>query len=305
MNVLEFDVRAYLDELGVPFWEEGKNVASGWIGVQCLYCNDHHNHLGISLAYKNFSCWLCNEKGSITQFICDLENVPYRSALNRIDEFQGFDLYGQFFPEEKKRLEEGSKVLPFGCGPLNATHKRYLSGRRFSPEWLVEVWGIQSAPVFGEWKHRIIIPVVVGGQVQTFVGLDHSGKQEVKYKAAPVEKSLAPTSELVYGGDFVRGTVIVVEGIADVWRMGKGAVATFGMTPGPARVAHLIGLRATHYYVMFDGEPRATANAHELSQKLKEAGGNVNAMVVELPYGDPDDATEDEVASIRYQFGME
>lgn len=303
MNVQGFDLRAYLNATNTPFWEAGKNVSRGWLGMQCLYCNDHHNHMGVHLVRKNISCWLCGAKGSLTDLITDLENISYRAAVDRIEEYQGF---AHLEPEERERLEDiGQSVLPDDCRPLTSTHREYLEDvRGFDADRLVRDWGLCSGPVVGAWKHRIIIPVVVEGRTMTFVGMDHTGKRDAKYLAAPVEESFIPTSELVYGADYAGRNAVVVEGTTDAWRIGRGALATFGMTPGNRRIVHLLSLRVEHFYVLYDGEMEADKHARNLVAVLRK--GNKKADALELSRGDdPDMFTAQEVADLRYDLKLD
>lgn len=64
---------------------------------------------------------------------------------------------------------------------------------------------------------------------------------------------------------------IVVEGVTDVWRLGPGAVATFGIKFRPAQVAML----ARHFktiHVLFDPEPAAQAQARKLATDISRLG---------------------------------
>ncbi len=301
MNIHDFDIRSYLDALRIPYWEAGVNVGRGWLGIQCIYCQDHHNHLGISLFHKNASCWLCHTTASITDLICDLENTNYRAALDRIDEFQSFK---HLEIEVRDRLaNDGKSVLPEGCVPLRESHRVYLEGRGFDPDQLVQDWGLVSAPVVGKWKHRIIIPVIIEGRVLTFVGLDHTGANPTKYKAAAVEESFAPTSELVYGANHAGGNVVLVEGTTDAWRIGKGAVATFGMNPGNRRILHLSRMKVDRFFVMYDGEKDAIKNAYVVASMLLEFSNNVEVLEMEMGF-DPDDMSAQEVEKLRHNLEL-
>ena len=62
MSFEAFDIVAYLDEKGIEYVTEGKNVSAGWIGLQCPYCSDQSNHLGVCLDGKGFSCFRCGER---------------------------------------------------------------------------------------------------------------------------------------------------------------------------------------------------------------------------------------------------
>ena len=302
MSFAEFDVRAYLQFLNVQFWESGNpNVGHGWIGTRCLYCHDDHNHLGINLTYKNFSCWKCGVTGSLLTLMQDLENVGYGSALSRIDEFQSLV---PIEPEARTRkTSPGEDLLPPDCvGKLTGNQNAYLTGRRFDPDALVATWGLLGGPITGPWRYRIIIPVHLRGQVVTWIGLDTSGTQKAKYKAAPVELSYVPVGELVYGSDHVTDVAVVVEGPADVWRMGPGTVAMLGMGVTINKLNPLLFLKAEHYYIMFDAEPLAQQRAKLLAANLALLGHD--AEILELESGDPADLSNQEVISLRHELGL-
>ena len=162
-----------------------------------------------------------------------------------------------------------------------------------------------GGPLSGPWRYRIIIPVYLWGQVVTFIGLDTSGMQKAKYKAAPVEESYVPVGELVYGAkerNYAGGGVVVVEGPADVWRMGPGTVAMLGMGVTVNKLAPLLHLNAEHYFIMFDAEPLAQQRAKLLADNLVLRGHS--AEVVELDYGDPGDLSNQDVVNIRHELGL-
>ncbi len=304
MNFLDFDLREYLQSVGVDYWEAGSpNISRGWVGIECVYCDDTHNHLGIRLDYKNFTCWLCKAGGSLLTLIQDLENVTYRVAKRRVDEYQSATPMEADVPERLQNV--GQSILPFGCGNLYKAHRVYLRKRRFDPERLEAEWGVRSArPIAGkEWAYRIIIPVQLEGRTMTWVGLDHTGSKQTKYKAASLAESFMPTGELVYGADKAGKRVVVVEGIADVWRVGPGAVATFGMGITTARMQLLRNLEAEQYFVMYDAEARAQENAQALAFALGIGGRKVE--VIKLAMGDPDDLSDGAVDLLRMDLGLD
>lgn len=304
MKIETFDLLGYLDFLGIPYWEAGaKNVAQGWVGIQCIYCDDNHNHLGVNLYHKAFHCWKCDSTGSILRLIQDLENVAYRVARDRIDEYQT-----PFAPEpqEKQRLaDKGQDILPTGCGPhFSRAQRLYLRRRRFNPDDLRYVWGVQAGPFAGDWKYRIIIPVVLEGRPMTWIGLDHTGKRSPKYLAADTRECFIPASELVYGADYAGECVVVVEGVTDAWRMGPGAVAMLGMEPTAAKIDQLLTLPSQRYYIMFDGgEAQAARNADAVANHLVFAGRQVE--VIDLEDGDPADMTNEQAAELRDELGIQ
>lgn len=300
----DFDIKQYLDWFHVRYWGAGApNVSPGWLGVQCLYCDDDHNHMGINLARLNFSCWKCKASGSLLMFIQHLEGIDYTKAWQRIREFQN-PLVTVEQEERQHLVDRGQSVLPDGCqDTLTNTQRRYLEGRRFDPDALRQDWGLLSAPIMGPWRYRIILPVLFDGKPVTFIGMDPTGQRPPKYKAARVEDSFIPASELVYGTQHVRGGVaLIVEGPTDAWRMGKGVVATLGMGVTPEKIQALLALDVQQFFICFDGEPLAIKNAHALGRSLSTAGRLVE--VIELPSGDPCDLSDDDARHLRHQIGL-
>jgi DNA primase len=302
MSFEDFDVRAYLKHIGIPFWEEGnKNVGRGWIGLQCLFCADSHNHLGVSLSFKNYSCWKCGTTGSLLSLITELEGISYGAALDRIDDFQSIL---PIEPEVQERLQGNhNDILPYGClEKLTAGQRGYLSKRRFDPDRLVELWDLRAGPITGPWSYRIIIPVRLRNRIVTWVGMDTAGVHAAKYKAAPTRESYVPTGELVYGADHTGKNVLVVEGATDVWRMGPGTVGLLGMGTTEYKVDQLLALGAERYFIMLDGEPLAVRNAHKIAKDLVRGGKE--AEVIELAEGDPADMSDEDAYTFRTELDI-
>lgn len=105
-----FDVLSYLDDMGIEYSTGGDNVSSGWVGIQCPFCSDHKNHLGINLNHKNFSCWICNERGDVVKLIQELEGISFIKAKQRVEEYQNA---ARGLPE-RPRNRFFSQILPKG-----------------------------------------------------------------------------------------------------------------------------------------------------------------------------------------------
>ena len=301
MKIENFDVLAYLQATHVAYWESGKNVGKGWVGLSCVYCHDDHNHLGINLDHKHFSCWKCNAKGSVLRLIQDMERIGLHEAISRVEEFE--TALPTEIADRTRLSEKGIGILPVGCSRvLTVGQEHYLTKRRFNAGNLVREWGLMSGPQTGPWAYRVIIPVHFRGELVTWIGMDTVSKSQVKYKAAPVEESYIPTSELIYGVDHVRDVAVVVEGTTDVWRLGKGAIALLGMNLTHHKINQLLQLKAKKFYVMLDGEELAIKNAHILAKTLSLAGKQVE--VLELDEGDPDNLTGEQAQQLRTELGL-
>ena len=75
MNIIEY----LQDEVGIKVSIDGKNVSTGWIGVQCPFCNDETNHLGIRINDLRCSCWKCGNHSFIS-YITELIDCSHSKA---------------------------------------------------------------------------------------------------------------------------------------------------------------------------------------------------------------------------------
>jgi len=305
-----FDIVAYLEDRSYDVHYPGeKNVSQGWVNITCPFpwCDDPSWHLGINMETKKYSCWKCGEKGFITQLIQELEGGCSLAEVNGIiDEYQDLT-----FPELKKEalIRPSTLHLPKGSSKdFPSLHYNYLKGRRFDPEFLIgkyDLYAINNIGAYG-LKFRVIIPIYFEGKMVSYTSLDVTGKKakEDKYRNCPNEKAIVPTHQCLYNFDTVKDKVLLVEGPADVWRMGDGAVGMFGIKYTLEQTNLLLSRkeRVKKAYVMFD------AGELEQQQALKLAG-SLNSLiphveVIELPSGDPDDMSDEEVKKLRKDLGF-
>jgi hypothetical protein len=104
-----------------------------------------------------------------------------------------------------------------------------------------------------------------------------------------------PRNRLLYGWDYVRQGVIVVEGPTDVWRVGPGAVGTLGLSVSATQIALLS--KVPTRVICFDTEPQAQRRASALADALSVMPGTT--YKVELDSADPGKATRKEIRRLR------
>jgi DNA primase len=294
MNFESFDIIRYLQEKKIPYSTEGKNVTSNWIEVNCPFCSDPSFHLGISPT-KKLSCWICGTKGSIVKYVQEIENCGIGKAHKIIEKYQDRTLSWLY----TKKVEKSESVfLPKSAKKLSQIHKNYLTKRKFDPEYLERKYDLLGCNEIGEFKFRIIIPVYYQNQLVTFLGRDITGKSPVRYKNCPVEKSVMPTKSVLYNLDSIRKTAVIVEGVTDVWRIGEGAIATFGTQYTKAQLALLIGLKRV--FILFDSEAQEEGNrlAYDLSVIIP------SVETISLPQGDPAELDEESVKFLRKELNL-
>ncbi len=293
MKTNDFDVIRYLQDRNISITYAGKNVSRGWIGINCIFCIDPSNHLGINLHAKTFSCFKCGEKGNVIKLIESMDGVPKSEAFAIIRQYQTSGLSGSVLPSSKNYQ---SKVkLPISATKsFSERHLQYLESRRCDPQRVIQTYDLYATGPTGNYKHRIIIPVTFNRRMVAFVGRDITGKAEIAYKNSSEENSIRDVKHCLYNMDSVLlDKAVVVEGIFDAWRIGDGAVATFGTKYTKEQVRLLKGLKQV--FIMFDADaiPLAHKLAYDLSGLVKEV------EVLELSEGDPDDLTDDDVRALR------
>ena len=114
--------------------------------------------------------------------------------------------------------------------------------------------------------------------------------------SCPQEEERIGHKELIYNWDNAEDTIIICEGQTDVWRLGDGAVCTFGLTFTDAQVNLL--KKKKYRYILFDNENRAQQRADELSRKLSFSRGTTEVLRYDF-LGDPGDFSDEQVQQIR------
>lgn len=285
------DIIKVLDKVGV----EHRYGGGRWVQICCPWCDDHKFHMGYALDSGAFNCFRCGVHKPV-------ETV---AKLGRISTTDAIKLMVSFKTDGRRKSEErllskhqgrklcGDTKLPPGVGPLGAWHRQYLARRRFDPDKLVRQWRLYGTThLSGKWSFRIIIPVYQDGRLVTFQGRDFTGHSEVRYLSPDADECELSVKECLYGQDQVHGeSVVVVEGPTDVWRLGPGAVATFGTEYTDEQLVLLA--QYANVKVMFDGgEVAAQESAEALSRSLGMLGSSVE--LVTLSDGDPGDLADED-----------
>ena len=297
MSLLEsFDIIGYLESRNLDIVYSGKNVSSSgeWATTNCPFCLDQSNHLGVNLFSKAFVCFRCGEKGNALKLVEKIESCSKSASWKIVREFQSIDsIY-----EEKEIIRSSRVEFPEGVNKdFTEDHKEYLRGRNFDPDFLIKKYSLYAGQRYGFFKYRIVVPVILDNQIVTLVGRDYTGLADVPYKNLPAEQSKLTTKEALYNIDSVKDKAIVVEGVFDVWRIGDGAVAVFGVKTTDKQVLLLKGIKV---FVMFDAD--AKKEGHKLAQSLYGIASHVEE--IELEKGDPCDLSIEEVLSLRKEIGI-
>jgi DNA primase len=300
-----FDVREYLDDKGIPWSSEGKNISVGWIGINCPFCSDRTNHMGINLQSLMVSCWKCGKRGSAITLIMKFDQCSFDYAKTVVPKYVLKEFSHLYAP---KRTHSDLTIFPGGTSEiLLPIHEKYLLKRRYDPEYIKKKYNILGVgPTLDDWKFRIIIPVYLDNKLITYVGRDTTGRLEVPYRNAPIEKSLLQAKHTLLNIDFVQDIAIIVEGPLDAWRLGDGATSCFGTQWTKEQLLILKNKNIKRAFFLFDGRKddngEAIGFAHKMASDIAIFIPSVE--VLELDEGDPDSMTDDEVWYLRKDLGL-
>ena len=296
---------------------ERGEVSRSFINVQCPACGKLKLGLHVSKGYA--TCFKC---GSMPMRDKDGSPGVIRSLTGcRPDEVQDIlDAYA-YAPAMEHR-HTASKVLechPPG-EPLTRPYKDYLAARGFDPDWIALEHGVLAAgprchwdagiPLSEDWKgqwfsDRLIIPIHDHtGRLVNFQGRTIRKDELIRYKGARVDKVPMHHKHLLYGEHRARrDLVVVVEGVMDQWKLGRGVVATFGTSLTVFQVLRLSRFRRVLF--AFDSEPEAQAKAVRWAKEVAALG--TKAEVVDLELGDRDagDLADTEAGAVRRELGLD
>jgi len=291
------DIKALLDSLDVTYSEEGKNVTPGWVNIRCLFCNDKSNHLGINLQSSYFHCWRCGTKGHLIKLVMELGGLSFHQAVQIVHDFED-ELGIPSVLYDANVIRRDAVELPSHLlEALPQRHYEYLLQRGFDPFTLQELYQLRATNHLSELPHRLYIPIHQNKKLVTYTTRDVTGTAPNKYKSCANDKGIIPIKECLYNIDTVRETILIVEGPTDVWRIGAGAVATFGTAFTTAQINRILLCGSSRVFVLYDAENDAQRQATKLATLL--SGVHPYVEVLELDSGDPGDLSESEVRELR------
>lgn len=298
--MLDFD--KFCRKYRIEYLEQGHHHChEGWIQTHCPFCSDGKDgyHLGFNIAKGNLNCWRCGSH-SIWDFISTILNIKDKHTLGKIvAQFQK-EGFRQRAPKDKRT---GKVVAPKGIHELQDIHKRYLISRKFDPDKLVEDWHIQATSCYSEiWNWRIIIPIFNSlGGIVAYQGRAVYKNTRPKYQTSKKDEMACDPKMVIYGIHNIPGdSIIIVEGVPSVWRLGPGTVATLGIDWKEEQAN--IFRQFSNRYIMFDPEDQAQKRAKKLAEWLSYFKGTTE-VISGLPC-DPGDLDQAEADKIRKELGL-
>lgn len=235
-------------------WQEKR----GWKQFHCPFCKGSGPYLGYQEESEAFHCWKCG-------------NHSKKETMLALSQTAWADLCKAYFTHSRPSLRKEKEVVrqkvlefPKSFKELQPIHKKYLRKRRFDPEILARQWDLKGTGHLGVWSYRIAIPVVYNGDVVSYTTRDITDKHAERYMSCKPEEEVLPIKSVLYGHDYCFDQCVLVEGPADVWRLGFGSLCSFGTGVTEAQIKLLKEFKKV--FIIFDEE--AEGVAEEVAGKL-------------------------------------
>lgn len=197
--------------------------------------------------------------------------------------------------------------MPVGCVPLQDRHKRYLESRNFNPAQLEKDYALLGTGPLGEYKWRIIAPILLNGRTISYHSRDITGKQK-PHMACPKEDEVIGHKHTFYNLDRAVGpNILIVEGLADNWRLGPdNAIGSFGTSFTQQQINRLIRViherRIKRLFGIFDTEEETAEEQVDMFLFYINGSTSVETETIILWGGDPGDLSNEEAQRLRKEL---
>ena len=280
----------------------------GWVNTKCIYCGGSSYKLGFNPTEDYCTCFACgshNLKDTLSKLLAiskkDIDEVieQYKGRMTLLNKLNG------------KRIGLASE-LKLPTDTFTPMERKYLTSRNFNPKLLHDKYKVVGGGIVGDWKYRIIIPVIINGKIVSWTGrsiLEKSKLDELKiprYKNLSIEESVINPKECLFNLDYAKNkTVVLTEGAFDVMRLGDDFICTFGTSLTQSQIKEL-KMRYEKIFSMFDNEPEAQEKAKKYGMMLSSVGVDVEIVDAYSDFNKNDggELNDEEVKIIRKELGF-
>jgi DNA primase len=304
----DFNIVSFLEDNDIYHRFSGENVGRGWVGFRCPFCEGDKEHGGVKLTHKRFSCWQCGESASPPKLIKQILNCSWAKAYEVLKKHSNRETAMSSWANIPTVRERSSRPvhLPALTGSLTGPGGHYLSSRGFNPEAIEAQYGVKESGPLGRYKFRLIIPIYFKKELVSFTSRDYTGKGEPKYKEQSIDDAVIPAKDCLYNIDTVKNDLLIVEGPADVWRMGDGSVALLGLSCSEKQQEilfswwmHSLRIKRVKKVVLLL-DPKTKRAADKIYYALTSFIRNIK--IVELQGRDPAELTQQEAMNLKKEL---
>lgn len=307
-------ITSFFDDQGIEYWTEGKNVRRGWVNIQCPFCDDTSNHLGVSLYNLEVKCWRCG-KHTLQKLVAEIGDYSRANANKearllqkglRDSDGRRTDVTPIKKKEASSAMTKAVRLPTESSTHFPKLHIEYLEGRGFPrPRSLIKKYRLLSCYTVGRYKFRVIIPIFLNNQIVSFTSKDVTDQQEPPYLNASIQESLINPKWVIYNYDtIIPGTdVILVEGPIDVWKLGDGAISILGVEHHEQQILYLMKKKISTLFILFDNDPPGRKAARILGRIMAPVVKNVELIFLK-DVNDPGALTLSEAELLKQKLGF-
>ena len=299
---MKFNASQFCTDNGIETSPAGnKFTRPGWVHIRCPFCPNTFQG-GFNIEAGFYSCFTCGGKW-LPKVIAALLSTNISKAKVILAKYSsGTDSY--YRPEAALFDRPLTISLPPNSLYLSDHDKHYLGDRGFTDyNQIIRTWDLRSTGYLGFYSHRILAPVYFQGQIVTFqCRATHPG-QTPPYLACADRDEVIHHKHIVYGYDYAipYKQCVVVEGITDVWRLGKGAVATFGKKYTKEQLL-LLANSFDRVFVLMD--PDVNLPEYDLTEPLCLLGVEAETIWIDPDKSDPGSWTDQDAKLLMKDLGF-
>lgn len=278
------------------------------VNSNCPYCDtkiDSFN-MGFNPAGDYCTCWKCGGH-RLNDTLSKLLSIPKNKIDEVIEQYKGrMTLLNKL---NGKRIGLASE-LKLPTDTFTPMERKYLTSRNFNPKLLHNKYKVVGGGITGDWKYRIIIPLIINGKIISWTGRSILEKSKLKelniprYKNLSIEESVINPKECLFNLDHAKNkTVVLTEGAFDVMRLGDDFICSFGTSLTQSQIKEL-KMRYEKIFIMFDNEPEAQEKAKKYGMMLSSVGVDVEIVDAYSDFNKNDggELNDEEVKLIRKEL---
>jgi hypothetical protein len=286
------------NENSIDYETSGKHSTQGFINTHCPFCDDSSSHLGWKNDASYTNCWRCGWHNTYDSLL-SITNLDKKEVINIIKQLEITENHTFYTKKERKNKNNVIKI-PNNYNFIDSAIK-YIENRNFNFGYLQKKYDLRWGGIVGDWKYRIIIPIYQNCRLVSFQGRIISSKIKPKYKFLSNDKSIILPKNLIFNYDNCKNdSIIVCEGVMDVFRLGNNTCCLFGIEYTEKQKTILSEYK--NVFILFDNEDIAQKKARKLANSLCLL--NCNVEIIQIDKNDPAELSEKEVLELKRELNF-
>lgn len=286
----KYNVRKFLSKNRIPY----KIVSSGREAViNCFFHEDNKYKLYVNLSSGLFTCFKCQEKGTLFYLITSYYSRHGKGDLN----IEDLEIDNELFVPKVEPVKVADSI-PFPTGYMNLSDQATRSIVGEAPYKYLAKRGVEDSLIYyyslgiagGVLKDRVIFPVLGNnGELLSYVARDYTDKLIPKVLTPKADGNYG-IKEYVYNLNNAMKTehIIITEGVLDAISVGSSGVALFGKSMTTSQLTKLINAAPKRITICLDAD--AHKDAIILYNQLTFHFEDIR--LIALPAGDPNSNRE-------------